>query len=52
MGHGWEAKLTGAVPILGRIIEWLGLIIRILSMVTSGCFLTDVSDIVVEVYHL
>ena len=52
VGHGWEAKLTGEVPILGRIIERLGLIIHILSMVTSGCFLTDVSDIVVKVYHL
>ena len=33
---GWEAKLTGEVPILGRVIERLGLIIRILSMVNSG----------------
>ena len=33
VGHGWEAKLTGEVLILGRIIERLGLIIRILSMV-------------------
>ena len=36
VGHGWEAKLTGEVPILGRVIERLGLIIRILSMVNSG----------------
>ena len=35
-GHGWEAKLTGEVPILGRVIERLGLIIRILSMANSG----------------
>ena len=35
-GHGWEAKLTGEVLILGRVIERLGLIIRILSMVNSG----------------
>ena len=52
VGHGWEAKLRGEVLILGRIIERLGLIIRILSMVTSGFLLTDVSDIVVKVYHL
>ena len=52
VGHGWEAKLTGDVPILGSIIERLGLIIRILSMVNSGFILTDVSDIVVKVYHL
>ena len=38
--------------ILGRIIERLELIIRILSMVTSGFLLMDVSDIVVKVYHL
>ena len=36
VGHGWEAKLTGEVLILGRVIERLGLIIRILSMVNSG----------------
>ena len=36
VGHGWEAKLTGEVPILGRVIERLGLIILILSMVNSG----------------
>ena len=36
VGHGWEAKLTGEVLILGRVIEMLGLIIRILSMVNSG----------------
>ena len=36
VGHGWEAKLTGDVLILGRVIERLGLIIRILSMVNSG----------------
>jgi len=36
VGHGWEAKLTGEVLILGRVIERLGLIIRILSMVSSG----------------
>ena len=52
VGHGWEAKLTGEVLILGRIIERLGLIIRILSMVNSGFILTDVSDIVVKVYDL
>ena len=52
VGHGWEAKLIGEVPILGRVIERLGSIIRILSMVTSGFFLTYVSDIVVKVYHL
>ena len=51
-GHGWEAKLTGEVLILGSVIERLGLIIRILSMVNSGLFLTDVSNIVVKVYHL
>ena len=49
VGHGWEAKLTGEVPILGRVIERLGLIIRILCMVNSGFFLADVSDIVVKV---
>ena len=52
VGHGWEAKLTGKVPILERVIERLGLIIHILSMVTSGFLLTDVSYIVVKVYHL
>ena len=52
VGHGWEAKLTGEVPILGHVIERLGLIIRILSMVNSGLFLTDVSNVVVKVYHL
>ena len=52
VGRGWEAKLTREVPILGRVIERLGLIIRILSMVNSGFLLTDVSDIVVKVYHL
>ena len=36
VGHGWEAKLTGEVPILGLVIERLGLIIRIVSMVNSG----------------
>ena len=36
VGHGWEAKLIGEVLILGRVIERLGLIIRILSMVKSG----------------
>ena len=36
VGHGWEAKLIGEVLILGRVIERLGLIIRILSMVNSG----------------
>ena len=36
VGHGWEAKLTGEELILGRVIERLGLIIRILSMVNSG----------------
>ena len=36
VGHGWEAKLTGEVLILGRVIERLGLIIRILSMANSG----------------
>ena len=40
VGHGWEAKLTGEVPILRRVIERLGLIIRILSMVNSE-FLPD-----------
>ena len=52
VGHGWEAKLTREVPILGRVIERLGLIIRILSMMNSGFILTDVSYIVVKVYHL
>ena len=37
VGHGWEAKLTGEVLILGRVIERLGLIIRILSMVIQDC---------------
>ena len=32
----WEAKLIGKVPILGCVIERLGLIIRILSMVNLG----------------
>ena len=36
-GHGWKAKLIGEVPILGRVIERLGLFIRILSMANSGC---------------
>ena len=35
-GHGWEAKLTGEVLILGSVFERLGFIIRILSMVISG----------------
>ena len=52
VGHGWEAKLTGEVLILGLIIERLRLIIRILSMVNSRFILTDVSDIVVKVYHV
>ena len=52
VGHGWEAKLTREVLILGRIIERLGLIIRILSMVNPRFILTDVSDVVVKVYHL
>ena len=52
VGHGWEAKLTGEVLILGRVIERLGLIIRILSMVNSGLFLMDVSNVVVKVYNL
>ena len=52
VGHGWEAKLTGEVLILGHVIERLGLIIRILSMVNSGLFLTDVSNVVVKVYNL
>ena len=52
VGHGWEAKLIGEVPILGRVIERLGLIIRILSMVNSGLFLTDVSNVVVKVNNL
>ena len=51
-GHGWEAKLTGEVPILGRVIERLRLIIRILSMVNSRLFLMDVSNVVVKVYNL
>ena len=40
VGHGWKAKLTGEVPTLGHVIERLGLIIRILSMVNSG-FIPD-----------
>ena len=36
-GHGWEVKLIGEVPILGCVIERLGLIIRILSMVIQDC---------------
>ena len=52
VGHGWEAKLTREVPILGGVIERLGLIIHILSMVNSVLFLTDESNIVVKVYHL
>ena len=52
VGHGWEATLTGEVLILGLIIERLRLIIRILSMVNSRFILTDVSDVVVKVYHL
>ena len=36
-GHGWEAKLIGEVPILGCVIERLGLIIRIQSMVNQDC---------------
>ena len=51
-GHGKEVKLTGEVLILVFIIERLRLIIRILSMVNSRFILTDVSDIVVKVYHL
>ena len=35
-GNGWEAKQIGEVPILGSVIERLGLIIRILSMVNLG----------------
>ena len=52
VGHGWEAKLIGEVPILGHVIERLGLIIHILSMVNSGLFLMDVLNVVVKVYHL
>ena len=52
VGQGWEVKLKGEVLILGHIIERLGFIIRILSMVNSRFILTDVSDIVVKVYHL
>src|SRR3954462_1721931 len=52
VGHGWEAKLTLEVPILGCVIERLGFIIRILSMVNSGLFLTDVSNVLVKVYNL
>src|SRR3954467_9705653 len=52
VGHGWEAKLTGEVLILGRVIERLGLIIGLLSMVNSGLFLMDVSNVVVKVYNL
>ena len=52
VGHGWEAKLTREVPILGHVIERLGLIIHILSLVNLGLFLTDVSNVVVKVYHL
>ena len=52
VGHGWEDKLIGEVPILGHVIERLGLIIRILSMVTSGLFLMDVPNVVVKVYNL
>src|SRR3954467_10151485 len=51
VGHGWEAKLTGEVLILGRVIERLGLIICILSMI-QDLFLTDVSNVVVKVYNL
>ena len=36
VGHGWEAKLIGEVPILGCVIEMLGLIIRIPSMMIEG----------------
>ena len=35
IGHGWEAKLTGEVLILRSVIERLGLIIHIVSMVNS-----------------
>src|SRR3954463_5129195 len=52
VGHGWEAKLTGEVHVLGHVIERLGLIICILSMVNSGLFLMDVSNVVVKVYNL
>src|SRR3954467_2327951 len=52
VGHGWEGKLKGEVPILGHVIERLGLIIHILSMVNSGLFLTDVLNVVVKVYNL
>ena len=36
VGHGWEAKLTGEVPILGRLIERLGLIIHIVGDMLYG----------------
>ena len=35
-GHGWEDKLIEEMPIIGCVIERLGLIIRILSMVNLG----------------
>ena len=51
-GHGWEAKIIGEVPIIGCVIERLGLIIHIPSMVIQELSLMDVLNFVVKVYHL
>ena len=49
----WLGGQTHRIGAYTRACNWkLGLIICILSMVNSGLFLTDVSNIVVKVYHL
>ena len=50
--HGWEAKLIGEVPILGYVIERLTVDYPHTKYDYSGLSLTDVSNVVVKVYHL
>ena len=50
--HGWEAKLIGEVPILGYVIEMLTVDYSHTTYDYSGLSLTDVSNVVVKVYHL
>ena len=50
--HYWEAKLIGEVPILGNVIERLTVDYPHTKYDYSGLSLTDLSNIVVKVYHL
>ena len=50
--HYWEAKLIGEVPILGYVIERLTVDYPHTKYDYSGLYLTDVSNVVVKVYHL